>query len=136
MAILKWNTRTVDERKIDRHPANYDGHGDNVVRADSLYGEQMFKPYDREGIEPAGRYNGFALTAAEEAEYVKKTPPRSPKRDRHCPGNDDTCMGWARHDTGYCFGHSVSMGLKPPPNISAETHQSRSKANPEQEVNE
>lgn len=87
-------------------------HGENValqyaVKGDPVTGKlRQAAATDLSGnIQPAGLFS----TAPYRPEGINAET-RAKGRDRKCKANDDTCNGWAT-TTGYCSGHSRSMGL-------------------------
>ncbi len=88
-------------------------HGENVALQHAVAGDQVtakMRPDaahgTNENVKPAGLFS----TAPYLPDGKPPPKPRAAGREHKCLANDDTCNGW-KTKTGYCWGHSKSMGL-------------------------
>jgi hypothetical protein len=126
MGIMKWGTPPSGDAN-DRK-SHVVGHGDNVALVHAAFGDKVqggaqINTLD-ENIQIATRWSTAPYKGPPVVELdVERPNPwgyRSPKREKRCMGNDDTCMAWAtaRYDGQFCIPHGrQSEGLAAwPPN--------------------
>lgn len=138
MPIMKWGTPpggTHNDRK-----AHVVGHGEGVALVHEAFGTRVAGDAQQDTGNPnhdkatkwsTAPYTGDRVPDVEE----RNEPPniwgyRSPKREKRCMGNGDTCNAWAtnKYDGQYCNAHGrQSQGLpawpnndKPVEHVSAE----------------
>lgn len=110
MAILKWSTPPAEHegRELDI------ARGDNVGLAVARGGTPLAAVEQNSFGDNIGPATVF--TGAPHDDYRKPVKPKPETEERpgsrlgRCYANDDTCRGWATI-TGFCAGHSRSMGL-------------------------
>lgn len=121
MPIMKWGTPPSGNHYDNK--SHVVGHGEGVALAHAAFGEKVggggAQDLSNPNVELATKWSTapYKGPAVEEEAHEQPNPwgYRSPKREKRCMGNGDTCKAYATKGSGYefCYPHWRQAQGKP-----------------------